>query len=398
MSVNTDSQKINELLTRGVEEIIIKESLEEKLKSGKKLRIKFGIDPTGSNLHLGHAVPLRKLREFQEMGHQVILLIGDYTAMVGDPTGRNETRPLLTEKEVKKNMKTYKTQAGKVLDMKRAELRKNSEWYGKRNVMELFMELTGKITVARVLDRDDFQKRMKEGHDIQMQEILYPLMQGYDSVMLNSDVEIGGTDQKFNLLMGRKIQKRYNQLEQDVMTVPILEGTDGEKKMSKSYGNYIAFLDSSNEMFGKTMSVPDKLIIKYFELATNVTAGRIEEIKQDLEQGKNPRDYKMQLGYEIVKMFYSEVEAKKAQNNFINTFSKKDKPEDMPELAPSKNDIITVLVEAGFVKSNSDARRDIQGGGVRINDEKVSDANAPVKSGDIVQKGKRFFVKISAKG
>jgi len=394
MSVNTDSQKINELLTRGVEEIIIKESLEEKLKSGKKLRIKFGIDPTGSNLHLGHAVPLRKLREFQEMGHQVILLIGDYTAMVGDPTGRNETRPLLTEKEVKKNMKTYKTQAGKVLDMKRVELRKNSEWYGKRNVMELFMELTGKITVARVLDRDDFQKRMKEGHDIQMQEILYPLMQGYDSVMLNSDVEIGGTDQKFNLLMGRKIQKRYNQLEQDVMTVPILEGTDGEKKMSKSYGNYIAFLDSSNEMFGKTMSVPDKLIIKYFELATNVTAGRIEEIKQDLEQGKNPRDYKMQLGYEIVKMFYSEVEAKKAQNNFINTFSKKDKPEDMPELAPSKNDIITVLVEAGFVKSNSDARRDIQGGGVRINDEKVSDANAPVKSGDIVQKGKRFFVKI----
>src|SRR3989339_2171129 len=394
MSVNTDSQKINELLTRGVEEIIIKESLEEKLKSGKKLRIKFGIDPTGSNLHLGHAVPLRKLREFQEMGHQVILLIGDYTAMVGDPTGRNETRPLLTEKEVKKNMKTYKTQAGKVLDMKRVELRKNSEWYGKRNVMELFMELTGKITVARVLDRDDFQKRMKEGHDIQMQEILYPLMQGYDSVELKADVEIGGTDQKFNMLMGRKLQKRYDQPEQNVMTISLLEGIDGQKKMSKSYGNYIGLLDSAAEMFGKAMSVPDELIIKYFELATDIPPENIVANRTRLANGENPRDLKMELAAAIVKIYHGEKAAALARENFINTFSKKETPDEMPEVKAAGLTVADALVAAKLVSSKSDASRKVEQGGVKINEKVVHDAQVNVKAGDVVQKGKRFFVKI----
>lgn len=392
--INIDQEKINELLERGVEEVIVKEDLEKRVKSGKQLRIKFGIDPTGSALHLGHAVPLRKLRQFQDMGHQVILLIGDYTAMIGDPTGRDETRPLLTVDQIKKNMTTYIEQAEKILDKNNLEIRYNSEWYAQPNIMGLLMELTGKITLARVLDRADFKKRIDEGHDIRMQEVLYPVMQGYDSVMLESDVELGGTDQKFNLLMGRKIQKRYNKEEQDIMTVPILEGLDGEKKMSKTYDNYIALLDSPQEIFGKIMSIPDNLIIKYFELVTDLSLGEIRNIKKDLDNGLNPRDYKMKLGYEIVRMLYSMDDAQKAEDNFVERFSKKQIPDNMPELDLAGKDIVSVLVEAGFCASKSDARRDIIGGGVKINDEKVNSFDVEVKSGDVVQKGKRFFVKI----
>ena len=394
MKIKTDEQTIKELLTRGVSEVIDRVSLEKKLKSGKKLRIKFGIDPTGSQLHIGHAVPLQKLRQFQEAGHQIILLIGDYTAMIGDPSGRNETRPPLTKEQVEENMKTYVQQASKVIDINNIELRHNSEWFGKPDSARLFMELSSKITVARILERDDFQKRLAEGNDIAMQEIMYPLLQGYDSVALQADVELGGNDQKFNLLIGRKLQKKYDQAEQDIITVPILEGLDGEKKMSKTYGNFIGLTDKPEEMFGKVMSIPDSLIIKYFELATDVSMDEITQYKEKIKNGANPRDYKMKLGQSLVKMYHGEKEAVKAQEYFVSTFSKKEVPTDIPELKPSKNDIITVLVESKICKSTSEARQNIVQGGVKINGEKVVDIQTKTKKGDIVQKGSRFFVKI----
>lgn len=394
MKTNTDPQKIAELLSRGVEEVIEKEVLRKKLLSGKKLRIKFGIDPTGSQLHIGHAVPLRKLKQFQEMGHEVILLIGDYTAMIGDPTGRDSTRPILSNEDIKKNMETYVEQAGKVLDVSRIEIRRNSEWYGAPNFTALLMELTSKITVARILERDDFQKRLKEGSDIAMQEIMYPLLQGYDSVALKADVEMGGTDQKFNLLMGRKMQKKYDQPEQDILTVPLLEGTDGEKKMSKSYGNFIALNDPAEEMFGKVLSIPDSLVIKYFELTTDEPMNLIEDYKRQLEKGENPMKIKIELAKALTKLYHSEAGAKKGEENFRKVFQEKSKPQEIPELKPSALDIITVLVESGICKSKSEARQVIGQGGVKINDEKVVAIDAQVKMGDVVQKGSRFFVKI----
>ncbi|KKR08556.1 MAG: Tyrosine-tRNA ligase [Parcubacteria group bacterium GW2011_GWC2_39_14] len=393
MPTDTDSKKIEELLTRGVEEVIDRESLKKKLQSGKKLRIKFGVDPTSPDLHVGHAVPLRKLRQFQDAGHQVILLIGDYTAMVGDPSGRNETRPMLAREDVEKNMKTYIEQATRILKMDDVELRYNSEWYEDKG-WNFIMSLTGKITVARVLDRDDFQKRLKEGSDIQMQEILYPLMQGYDSVELKADVEIGGTDQKFNMLMGRKLQKKYNEPEQDVITIPLLVGLDGEKKMSKSYGNYIALTDSVEEMFGKIMSIPDHLIIKYFELATATSMEKIEEIKHRMENGENPRDLKLELAGAVVEIYYGVKAATEAKENFLQMFQKKEVPDDIAELKLAGASIIDVLVEAKFVTSKTDARRNIEQKGVKLNGAVVSDLAQTVKSGDIIQKGKRFFIKI----
>ncbi|OGH64786.1 MAG: tyrosine--tRNA ligase [Candidatus Magasanikbacteria bacterium RIFCSPHIGHO2_01_FULL_41_23] len=392
--ISTDQQKIQELLTRGVSEVIVHEELEKKLMSGKKLRIKFGIDPTGAELHIGHAVPLRKLRQFQDMGHQIILLIGDYTAMIGDPTGRSQTRPILALEQIKTNMQTYVEQASLVLNMSNVEIRHNSEWYGAENFTHLLMDLSSKITVARVLERDDFKKRMSEGSDIQMQEILYPLLQGYDSVALKADVELGGSDQKFNLLMGRKLQKRYDQPEQDVITVPLLEGTDGEKKMSKSYGNYIALRDSPEEMYGKVLSIPDALIFKYFELATDATLLQIEDYKKQLAAGANPRDIKMKLALAITSLYHGENGARVGQEYFQSTIQNKERPDEIPELKPTAYDPVTVLVEAGFCKSKSEAKREIDGGGVKLNDKKVVGYDAPIKSGDIIQKGKRFFVKI----
>lgn len=394
MKINTDKNKIEELLTRGVGEVINKENLQKKLLSGKRLRVKFGIDPTGSQLHLGHAVPLQKLRQFQALGHQVILLIGDYTAMIGDPTGRDETRPILSLKDVKKNMKTYVQQASKVIDIKNLEIRHNSEWYSKPNFTALLMDITSKITVARVLERDDFQKRMKGGADIQMQEIMYPLLQGYDSVALEADVELGGTDQKFNLLMGRKLQKRYNQPEQDIMTVPLLEGTDGEKKMSKTYGNFIALEDKPEEMFGKVMSVPDSLIIKYFELASDVSMENISEHKKQLSAGENPMKIKTILAEAITELYHGKKGAEKGRANFQLVFQSKEKPTDMPELKPSAYDVLTALVESKICASKGEARRMVQQGGVKINDKKAEDISATVKAEDVVQKGSRFFVKI----
>jgi tyrosyl-tRNA synthetase len=389
MKVNIDEKKIQEFLTRGVAEVIIKESLEKKLRSGKQLRIKFGIDPTGTDLHIGHAVPLRKLKQFQELGHKVILLIGDYTAMIGDPSGRDKTRPILSKGDVKHNMKTYISQAAKVIDIKKTEIRYNSEWYGRPNFMSLFMDLTSRITVARVLERDDFQKRLKEGSDIQTQEMIYPVLQGYDSVELKADVELGGSDQKFNLLMGRKVQKRYDQPEQDIMTVPLLEGIDGEKKMSKSYDNYIALLDSPEDMYGKVMSIPDVLILKYFELVTDVS---LEEVKGGV--GGDPMNAKKRLAREIVTIYHSKEAAKKAEENFIKTFSKKETPEEIKEVKTKSKNILDVLVEVGFCASKGDARRNVEQGGVIVSGKVVKDFNFEIKSGDIIKKGKRHFVKI----
>jgi tyrosyl-tRNA synthetase len=394
MHIITDPKRIDEVLTRGVEEVIDREHLRTKLLSGKQLRIKFGIDPTGSRIHIGHAVPLRKLRQFQDLGHTVILLIGDYTAIVGDPSGRDQTRPVLSTEKIQENMKTYVDQASKILDITKTEVRYNSEWFGASNFTHLLMELTSFITVARILERDDFQKRLKEGSDIQMQEIMYPLLQGYDSVALHADVEIGGTDQKFNLLMGRKLQRKYNQEEQDIVTLPVLEGTDGVKKMSKSLGNFIALDDDAGDIYGKTMSIPDSLIFKYFELATDLSLEKISNYKDQITQGENPKNIKMALAYELAKFYQGDLAAQRAQEGFISMFQGNEKPLDIPELHPTASDIVTVLVEAGFVESRGEARRQIEGGGVKINDEKVESLEAQTKPGDIIQKGKRFFVKV----
>lgn len=391
--ISQDEEKIKEILERSVEDAVVKEDLEKKLKEGKKLRIKFGIDPTGSVLHLGHSVPLWKLRQFQELGHQIILLIGDYTAMIGDPTGRNEARPPLTQEQIKENMKDYLRQAGKIIDVDRAEVRYNSEWYGKKG-WDFVMELTGKMTVARILERDDFQKRLAAGNDILMQEMLYPLMQGYDSVVLRSDVEIGGTDQKFNLIMGRKLQKRYDQTEQDIITVDLLEGTDGEKKMSKSYGNFVGLEENPTEMYGKIMSLPDKLLLKYFRLTTNLSFEELDKIEKDFNSGVNPRDLKMSLANNIVRMYHGEKAEEEARNAFVKTFQSGDIPEDIKTIAPSAYDIMTVLTESGLCDSRSDARRQIEQGGVRINKKKIDSLSEQTKPGDVVQKGSRFFVKV----
>lgn len=394
MPINTDPKLIEELLSRGVEEVIVKEHLEKRLQNGEKLRVKFGIDPTGSDIHIGHAVPLRKLKQFQEAGHQIILLIGDYTAMIGDPSGRNDTRPLLTREQVKENMKTYLEQAGKVIDINRAEVRYNSEWYGQENFMKLFMELTGKISVARILDREDFKKRLKADEDIKMQEILYPVLQGYDSVALKANIEIGGRDQKLNLLMGRRVQRAYGQPEQDILTVPLLLGTDGERKMSKTYDNYIALQDGAGEMYGKVMSIPDKLILAYFELTTEVSWVEIKKYEKEVKKGRNPMELKKILANSLVTLYYNEKEAKIAEEGFASTFSKKEVPEEMPEVKPSVYDVITVLVEAQICSSKGDARRQIEQGGVKVNSEKISALDFSVKAGDVVQKGSRFFVKV----
>jgi len=369
--------RIDEILTRGADETIEIEHLKKRLLSGEKLRVKFGIDPTSPDLHLGHTVPLRKLKQFQDLGHQIIFLIGDFTARIGDPSGRSETRKVLTDQEIKENMKDYIIQAAKILDMKNVEVRYNSEWYKDKGYAFLF-ELTSKITVARAIERDDFKKRMKEDIDVSILEIIYPLMQGYDSVALEADVEIGGTDQKFNLLMGRKIQRRYGKKEQDIMTVPLLEGTDGINKMSKSLGNYIGITEDEKSMLSKLMSIPDNLIIKYFKLLTDISEEKIMKMQADMRTSRlNPRDAKLELAVEIVKIYHGEGEAEKAKKYFVDTFSKKEIPSQVPEfLIETENIKITeFLVKSGQAKSLSDARRKIEQGGVEVDGEKIAGWN-----------------------
>jgi len=384
MKINTDPKKIEEILSQGVEEIINKEHLRSALSSGKQLRVKLGIDPTAPDLHLGHAVPLRKLRQFQNAGHVAVLIIGDFTARIGDPSGRTEVRKPLTPKEIEKNLKNYLAQAGKILDIKKTEIRRNSEWLDKPG---LLIELAQIGTVQQVMRRSDFKNRLDAGLDVFIIEAFYPLMQGYDSVAVKADIELGGIDQKLNLLMGRKVQRHFGLSEQDVMMFPFLEGLDGKKKMSKSYGNYIGLNDLPAEMFGKTMSEPDNLITKYFTLCTDLSP----------EKNTNPYYAKILLAHEIVKIYHGEKAAQEAQKSFTKTFQKKEIPEDLPEIIAQKGEFLSdILVREKIVKSKSDFGRLIEEGAITNLEtlEKPQAKGYKLQTSLILRVGKKRFVKI----
>jgi len=386
---------IDALLTRGVDEVIVRENLEEKLKSGKKLRIKLGIDPTGPDLHLGHAVPLRKLRAFQEMGHTIVFIVGDYTARIGDPSEKDKTRKTISIEEVKKNAAGYFEQAFKIIDKEKSEVHLQSEWLEKMELQEFF-EIISRVSVQELLKHETFKKRLANDAPFSSLEELYPIFQGYDSVMVKADVEIGATEQKFNLLMGRRIQKLYNQPEQDVITLKYLIGTDGKEKMSKSLGNYIAINDASEDMYGKVMSIPDSLIMDYFELCTDVEENALKTIAEEVKE--NPRDTKAKLAKLIVEMYHSKADAEKALGEFDRVFKNKEKPEDMPiiKLNNSEFRIDDLLVKCELSTSKAEAKRLVEQGGVEIEGEKITDPfkTIQIKDGMIVQVGKRRFVKI----
>lgn len=387
-------------LQRGVEEILPADELLEKLKLGRPLRIKLGADPTAPDIHLGHTVIFNKLRQFQQLGHEVIFLIGDFTGMVGDPTGKNATRPPLTREQVKTNAETYKEQVFKILDPEKTRIVFNSEWLGALGA-EGMIRLAAQQTVARMLERDDFKKRYHGGQAIAIHEFLYPLLQGYDSVALEADIELGGTDQRFNLLMGRELQKEQGQTPQVVMTMPLLEGLDGVKKMSKSAGNYIGISEQPDDMFGKLMSISDELMWRYFQLLSFRPLPEIAAFKQQVEEGKNPRDIKILLAKEIIARFHDEAAAEQAEQNFINRFSKGAMPDDIPEVTLTCDEdgmsITKLLKEAGLVKSTSDGRRMVQQGAVKQDGEKVSDDKAVYPAGTqaIFQVGKRRFANVT---
>lgn len=387
---------MNTLLERGVEEVIDREHLKERLAKGEKLRVKLGIDPTAKDLHLGHTVVLRKLRQFQDAGHQAVFIIGDFTATIGDPSGRDTLRPSLNPEQVKKNMENYLLEAGRVIDVKKAEIRHNSEWYRNKG-LDFFINLSGKFTIARLLERDDFQKRLERGVEISMLEILYPILQGYDSVEIRADLELGGTDQKFNLLMGRKVQKRFRQPEQDIITVPLLEGLDGAKKMSKSLGNYIGLSDEPGDIFGKVMSVPDGLMLKYFTLLTDVSQDDIELLKKDCLNPSlakmSPKDWKKRLAFELVKMYYDEKKARMAREEFDKVFSRGELPEELGSYPGHK--LLDVFLKEWLNISHSQAKRLISQGAVSVNDEVVRDWAYIVREGNIIRAGPRRIVRAS---
>ncbi len=403
MSVSTDPKKIEELLTRRVADAVVLDSLRKKLESGKVLRIKFGADPTSPDLHIGHAVPIKKLREFQELGHKVVFLIGDYTARVGDPSGKSKTRPMLSDEDVKKNAETYFAQVGKILDLEKTEIRWNGEWFSKMTFADI-LKLAGQFTVARMIERDDFANRLREGTDVHMHELFYPMMQAYDSIMLDADVEIGGTDQRFNILAGRDLQRKMGKPEQDCLFLgPILVGTDGVKKMSKSLGNYIGLTDAPDDMFGKVMSIPDAAMWDWFALTTDVPHAEFHAMRDACALGDmNPRDAKVRLAKEIIAQYHSAAAADVAEQNFISLFQKKEIPEDIAEIAVmgGERTLIDLLVETDLCASKSDARRQIVQGGVKVDDMAVTDIALTVAVGKtpvLIQKGKRHFVKIRAK-
>lgn len=389
----------DDFFKKGIVEIISEKSLKEKM-GKQKLRIKMGFDPTRPDIHLGHAVGLWKLRRLQEEGHKIIFLIGDYTAKIGDPSGKNTTRPVLSDAEIKQNAKTYFNQVGKIIDVRKAEVRYNSQWYNKMRFSDI-LQMLGKFTVAQIIERDDFEKRLKEGSDIGMHEVLYPIMQAYDSVMLKADVEFGGSDQKFNMLAGRDLQKKMGQAPQDIVMVKLLVGTDGKEKMSKSFDNYIGITEEPKTMFGKIMSVPDSAILEYFELATNLSESEIKKVSDALTKGTNPRDIKSELAYEITKLYHSEKSAKSAKEEFVNVFSKKELPSEISEVKMEDGNysLILFLTNLGAVSSNSDARRLIEQGGVKIDDVKITDPTAVIAPNDgmIIKVGKKSFYKIKVK-
>jgi len=391
------------IIKRGCDELLLEAELIEKLKKGEPLRIKAGFDPTAPDLHLGHTVLINKLRQFQDLGHEVLFLIGDFTGMIGDPTGKSATRPPLTRDDVIENARTYEQQIFKILDPVKTLVMFNSSWMNEMDVADL-IQLAAKHTVARMLERDDFNKRYKSGQPIAIHEFLYPLIQGYDSVAMKADVELGGTDQKFNLLVGRELQKHYGQDPQVVLTMPILEGLDGVQKMSKSLNNYIGIHESPDEMFGKLMSISDDLMWRYFELLSFKSEADIESHKDAIAHGKNPRDVKFELAEEIIERFHDKASATKARENFIARFQKGAMPEDIPEVtinvAESEIMLPNLLKEAGLVKSTTEGRKMIQQGAVKIDGEKVSDPKLMIKSGTshIYQVGKRRIAKVMVSG
>lgn len=409
MTVDERVEQQMRIISSGAVEVIPTEELKAKLarsvSSGKPLTVKLGVDPTRPDLHIGHSVPLNKLRQFQELGHQVVLIIGDFTALIGDPSAQDVTRPVLTAEEVAANARTYVEQAGKVLDTKRVRLVRNSQWLAPLDFKQV-LELSSKFTVARILERDDFDRRYKEEKPIGLHEFMYPLMQAYDSVMLEADVELGGTDQKFNLLAGRHLQRALGQEPQCVVTLPLLEGTDGVAKMSKSLANDVGLTDPPDEMFGKVMSIPDAVLWKYFELVTPVPVDEIAAMRASVESEEmNPRDAKERLAREIVNTYYGEAEAQRAADSFRKVFSLKQMPEDVPVsmLAPDvfkegKVWIVELLVSLGLAASKGEARRLIDGGGVSIDGEKVTDPELELRpeqiKGKLLRKGRRSFVRV----
>ncbi len=385
-------------LKRGVDEILSEADLIEKLKENRPLRVKLGADPTAPDIHLGHTVVLNKLRQFQQFGHEVIFLIGDFTGMVGDPSGKNTTRPPLSRDDVLRNAETYKQQIYKILDPQKTRIVFNSSWLGELGT-EGMIRLTSNYTVARMLERDDFKKRFSNNQPIAIHEFIYPLLQGYDSVALDADIELGGTDQKFNLLVGRELQKSAGQKPQVAITLPLLVGLDGEKKMSKSLGNYIGVAESPTEMFGKVMSISDELMWDWYDLLSFRPLTEIAQLKQEVENGRNPRDIKVLLAKEVIARFNSEADAEAAEQEFINRFQKGAMPEEMPELTfEGEMGLANLLKEAGLVASTSEANRMVQQGGVKIDGEKVEDAKLVIKASTAVyQVGKRKFARVTIK-
>ena len=390
------------LLVRGVEEVLLEDALKEKLKGGRPLRVKAGFDPTAPDLHLGHTVLLHKMRQFQELGHEVIFLIGDFTGMIGDPTGKSATRKPLTRDEVIENARTYEQQIYKVLDPEKTLIMFNSSWMGEMNSADL-IQLAAKHTVARMLERDDFDKRYNSGQPIAIHEFLYPLVQGYDSVAMKADIELGGTDQKFNMLVGRELQRQYGQSPQVVMTMPILEGLDGVQKMSKSLNNYIGVAEPANEMFGKIMSISDELMWRYFTLLSlDKSQADIDAMKAKADAGEeNPRNYKVELAMELIARFHDRAAAEEALNEFERRFKQGQMPADMQELSLSAGEnglpIANVIKEAGLTASTSEALRMLKQGAVKIDGERINDKTIIFQSGvtHIVQVGKRKFAKVT---
>jgi tyrosyl-tRNA synthetase len=386
------------LIKRGCDELIVEEELVRKLKTGRKLRIKLGLDPTAPDLHLGHTVVINKLKHFQDLGHQVQFLIGDFTGMIGDPTGRNQMRPPLSREQILENAKTYQAQMAKILDPARTQVLFNSEWSDKLGA-EGMIRLASRYTVARLLERDDFSKRMRNREPIAVHELLYPLMQGYDSVAMKADVELGGTDQKFNLLVGRELQKDFGQEAQCIMTLPLLEGTDGVEKMSKSLGNYIGIAEPAQEIFGKLMRISDELMWRYMNLLSFQATKAIEKKKQEVAGGANPRDVKFEFAKEIVERFHSKAAAEKAASDFNARFREGTLPDEIPELTLSEAALPQLLKQAGLAPSASEANRVIEQGGVKIDGDKVSDRGLKLARGRsyVIQVGKRKVARVTLK-
>ncbi|KEI35973.1 tyrosyl-tRNA synthetase [Francisella sp. W12-1067] len=394
-------QQTLDIIKRGVDEILLEEELVKKLQKGKPLIIKFGCDPTAPDIHLGHTVVINKLKQLQDLGHEIHFLIGDFTAQIGDPTGKNATRPPLTAQEVAKNAETYTSQVFKILDKEKTIVRRNSDWFNNMSAADM-IKLASKSTVARMLERDDFSKRYKNNQSISIHEFLYPLVQGYDSVVMKADIELGGTDQKFNLLMGRELQKQNNQEPQVIITMPLLEGLDGVKKMSKSSQNYIGIEEPANDIFGKIMSISDELMWRYYELLSFKSLEVITNLKQSVLEGTNPRDIKIELAKELIQRFHSVEAAENAYQDFIQRFQKNQIPEDINVVEldiKGSLPITNLLKEAGLVASTSEANRMIKQGAVKVDGEKVDDNKLVFTAGteNVFQVGKRKFAKVIIK-